>query len=156
MASFALIAFALRGKHYYYLLLVITALVMKAEDYFSEYLGGTGTVAQNLHDLLTGKMLKLTKPNIIFFLVAVATILTVLVITLVVRARQGGLNSSTGKFTNPLKNINVIMAIVWLVFICLDFILDTLVHLGITLPYLLFLNFPQGKHRVAGLSCKKQ
>ena len=112
-------------------------------------------MAQNLHDLLTGKMLGLTKPNIIFCLVAVAIILTVLVITLVVRTRQGRLTSSSGKFTNPLKNINVIMAMVWLVFICFDFILDTLVHLGITLPYLLFLNFPQGKHQVAGQSCKK-
>ena len=124
--------------------------------YFSEYLGGTGTVTQNLHDLLTGKMLDLTKPNITFCLMAVAFISTVLVITLVVRTRQGRLTSSSGKFTNPLKNINVIMAIVWIVFICFDFILDTLIHLGITLPYLLFLNFPQGEHQVAGQSCQKQ
>ena len=113
-------------------------------------------MAQNLHDLLTGKMLELTKPNIVFCLSALAIISTVLVATLVVRTRQGRLTTSTGKFTNPLKNINVIMAIVWLVFICLYFILATLVHLGITLPYLLFLNFPHGKHQVAGHSWKKQ
>ena len=103
-------------------------------------------MAENMHDLLTGKMLVLTKPNITFSLVAVAIISSVLVATLVVRTRQGSLNTSMGKFTNPLKNINVILSLVWFVFICLDFSLDTLVHLGITLPYFLFLNFPQGKH----------
>ena len=91
----------------------------------------------------------LTKPHILFFLWAVALISTVLVATLVVKTRQGRLASSTGKFTNPLKNINVILSLVWFVFICFDCTLDTLVHLGITLPYLLFLNFPVGKHQVA-------
>ena len=113
---------------------------------------GTGTVAQNVHHLVTGKMLDLTKPNILFFLCSVAIICSVLVATLVVRTRQGHLASSTGKFTNPLKNINVVICLVWFVFICLHCSLDTLVHLGITLPYLHFLNFPQGKHRVAGQS----
>ena len=61
----------------------------------------------------------------------------VLVSTLFVRIRQGPLANSSGNFKNSLKNINVILSLVWLVTIFSNFLKNVVAQYGMTLTKLL-------------------
>ena len=94
-------------------------------------------MAPNLHIYLRGLNHQLSQPNVESVLVLVASVSIVLVSTLFVRIRQGPLANSSGNFKNSLKNINVILSLVWLVTIFSNFLQNVVAQYGMTLTKLL-------------------
>ena len=94
-------------------------------------------MAPNLHIYLRGLNHQLSQPNFESVLVLVASVSIVLVSTLFVRIRQGPLANSSGNFKNSLKNINVILSLVWLVTIFSNFLQNVVAQYGMTLTKLL-------------------
>ena len=103
----------------------------------SEILGGVGTVAPNMNIFLSGQKWKHLKPNIPMALWALTFLSIILVSTLFVRIKQGPLSSSTAKFKNCLKNINVLLSMVWLTFLLINISHRLLAYYGIPLPFFL-------------------
>ena len=118
---------------------------LKILTLISGFLGGPGALAPQFHVFLTGQQMIFQIPNIkvIFYIMAVSVF--ILGVTLFVRIRQGPQNNHPGKFKNPFQNMNIIMAIVLMVFALFSFSYQILNFYFHPFPGLLFPTTPQGK-----------
>ena len=95
-----------------------------------EFSAGLGSVAPGLFLMLTSREKGKGEPRIAVILVVLGLVVVILMATLVVkvkRSRVGGgegggqvETSSVGKFRNPLRNVNVSIACVLLLFLLLQ------------------------------------
>ena len=102
-------------------------------------------MAPNLHVFLKGYSYHLTGPNFEQALILVTSVSILLLSTLYVRIRRGPLTSSMGNFKNSLKNINVILSLVWLFTVISNFLLDILAKYEIPLTKLLLSTAEAGR-----------
>ena len=103
-------------------------------------------MAPNLYVYLRGLNYQLLEPNFEIALILVTSVSIILISTLFVRIRLGPLASSRGKFKNSLKNINVILSLVWLVITFSHFLKTILAQYGMTLTKLLLSSDDIGRY----------
>ena len=115
-----------------------------------ELSAGLGSVAPGLFLLLTSREKGKGEPRIAVILVVLGLVVVILMATLVVKVKrsrgggggggEGGVGtSSVGKFRNPLRNVNVSIACVLLLFL----LLQVLSYYLPSPPGLLFPRMPQ-------------
>ena len=114
----------------------------------SEFSAGLGSVAPGLFLLLTSREKGKGEPRMAIILVGLGLVVVILMATLVVKVKrsrgggggEGGVEtSSVGKFRNPLRNVNVSIACVLLLFL----LLQVLSYYLPSPPGLLFPRMPQ-------------